>query len=66
MTEKQNIRPNRLSVSRQCGEVYHDKEDRQLIEVPRIKRAYAEPFTEWREDNAETVESRDTVFAVRV
>ena len=42
MTEKQNIRPNRLSVSRQCGEVYHDKEDRQLIEVPRIKRAYAE------------------------
>ena len=29
-----------------------------------MKGAYAEPFTERREDNAETVESRDTVFAV--
>ncbi len=27
---KKNIRPNRLTVSRQCGEVHHEKEDRQL------------------------------------
>ena len=33
-------------------------------ETKPIKGAYAESFTEWRKDNAETVESRDTVFAV--
>ncbi len=38
----------------------------QLIEVSRIKGTYAEPFTKRREDNAETVESRDTVLTIRV
>ena len=46
----------------------HDSENDkgQFIEVRRIKGVYAEPFTERREDNAETVESGDIVFAVRV
>ena len=48
------------------GEGILHHEERQLIKVPRIKGAYTEPFTEWREDNAETVESGDTVFAIRV
>lgn len=51
------------------GQVYQLVQDTiqgQLIKVPRIKRTYAEPFTEWGKDNAETVESRDTVFAIRI
>ena len=43
-----------------------DKQKGQLIEVSRIKGAYIEPFTERREDNADTVESRDTVLTIRV
>lgn len=34
-----------------------------MKQVPRIKGAYAEPFTERREDNAKTVESRNTIVA---
>ena len=30
LSPKKSIRPNRLAVSRQCGEIHHDKEDRQL------------------------------------
>lgn len=37
-----------------------------IIHPKIIKGTYAEPFTECPEDNAETVESKDTVFAIRV
>ena len=40
------------------AKIKYDKEHKGLlIEVFRIKGAYAEPFTERREDNAKTVES---------
>ena len=56
----------RQSLKRLAKMRYDKEHTDSLSEVRRIKGAYAEPFTKRREDNAETVESRDTVFAIRV
>ena len=42
------------------------KRNAHACQISRIKRAYAEPFTEWREDNAETVESGNVGIAIGV